>query len=62
MRSALALRGRLDEGEGRGPPPYDQSVDALNHYLLGRFHWNKRNEAGFHAGIAHFGERDPDRS
>ena len=50
------LRGRL--GNGREPrtavPP--TSVGALNQYLMGRFHWNKRNEAGLRAGIAHFQE------
>ena len=52
----VALRGRL--GEGRGPRTVvpTTSVDALNHYLWGRFHWNKRNEAGLRAGIAHFRE------
>ena len=30
------------------------SGDALNQYLLGRFHWNKRNEDGFRAALAHF--------
>ena len=51
----VALRGRLDEpGAGANAPT--SSVDALNHYLRGRFHWNKRSEAGLRAGIAHFSE------
>ena len=37
----------------RAAPP-TRSVDALNQYLLGRFHWNKRDEAGFRAALAHF--------
>src|ERR1700694_5469105 len=53
----VALRGRLGE-KGREPRTAvpTASVDALNHYLLGRFHWNKRNEAGLRAGITHFRE------
>ena len=52
----FALRGRL--GEGREVPTAisTTSVEALNHYLWGRFHWNKRNEAGLRAGIVHFRE------
>jgi tetratricopeptide (TPR) repeat protein len=37
-----------------GMPPPTRSVVALNQYLMGRFHWNKRDEAGFRAGLAHF--------
>ena len=59
----LALWGRLGEGQVPRAAPPTRSVDALNHYLLGRFHWNKRNEAGFRAALAHFREAiqiDPD--
>ena len=52
----VALRGRLGEERGQRAAVPTTSVDALNHYLMGRFHWNKRNEAGLRAGIAHFGE------
>ncbi len=52
----LTLGGRRGERHlPRAPLPPTRSVDALNQYLLGRFHWNKRNEAGFRAAIAHFG-------
>ena len=52
----LALWGRLgDKPEPRHAAP-TVSVEALNHYLLGRFQWNKRNEAGLRAGVAHFNE------
>jgi serine/threonine-protein kinase len=49
-----ALLGRF--GAGRGPPAGAPAtnIEAFNHTLLGRFHWNKRNEAGLRAGIAHF--------
>lgn len=50
----LALRGLLGEGSVQRAEPSTRSVDALNQYLLGRFHWNKRDEAGFRAALAHF--------
>jgi len=59
----LALRGRLGEPRESGAIAPTTSVDALNHYLWGRFHWNKRSEAGLRAGIAHFADAtriDPD--
>jgi tetratricopeptide (TPR) repeat protein len=44
-------------GESKMPraAPPTRSANALNQYRLGRFHWNKRNEAGFRAALAHFG-------
>jgi serine/threonine-protein kinase len=52
----VALSGRL--GKPREAPAVapTTSIDALNHYLWGRFHWNKRSEAGLRAGIAHFSD------
>ena len=52
----LALRYRLGAGPAPRAAAPTTSVDALNHYLLGRFHWNKRSAAGFRAAIAHFRE------
>ena len=49
-----ALRGLLGEGQVPRAAPPTRSVNALNQYLLGRFHWNKRDEAGFRAALAHF--------
>ena len=59
----LALGSLLDEGQVPRAAPPTRSVNALNQYLLGRFHWNKRDEAGFRAALAHFGSAiqiDPD--
>ena len=52
-----ALSGRLTETR-RLPPTRHQteSFEAFNHYLKGRFHWNKRNDRGFRAAIDHFNE------
>lgn len=50
----LALSGRL--GERPAAASSTTSVEALNHYLWGRFHWNKRNAAGLRAGVAHFSD------
>ena len=49
-----ALRGLLGEGQVPRAEPPTRSANALNQYLLGRFHWNKRDEAGFRAALAHF--------
>lgn len=52
-----ALRARL-AGEGRGGARPDRSVrvDAYQHCLQGRYHWNRRSEGGLRAGLEHFRE------
>jgi TolB-like protein/tetratricopeptide (TPR) repeat protein len=50
----LALRGVLGGAQAPRAEPPTRSVSALNQYLLGRFHWNKRDEAGLRAALAHF--------
>lgn len=57
---SLAIRRALEthlvgEKEER-PPGKTEGIDAYNHYLKGRFLWNKRTEQGFKAAIDHFGE------
>jgi serine/threonine-protein kinase len=51
-----ALSARLGEAVASSRGASTANADALHHYLLGRFHWNKRNEAGLRNGIAHFNE------
>ena len=52
-----ALSGRLTETRRQRPTRHQTgSFEAFNHYLKGRFHWNKRNERGFRAAIDHFNE------
>lgn len=51
-----ALKGRVPERRGPNTDGRTTPVDALTYYLWGRFHWNKRSEAGLRAGIAHFGD------
>ena len=58
----VVLSGLRGKGQLRWFAPPTQSVSALNQYLLGRFHWNKRNEIGFRAALTSFGaaiEIDP---
>lgn len=60
----LALSPQLAEArEPRGPRGQTKSLEAFNHYLKGRFHWNKRGERGLRTAILHFQEAlrvDPD--
>lgn len=52
-----ALSGRLTEARQQGPARQQTgSFEAFNHYLKGRFHWNKRNAQGFRAALDHFNE------
>ena len=52
-----ALSGRLTETRQPRPARHQTgSFEAFNHYMKGRFHWNKRNERGFRAAIDHFNE------
>jgi serine/threonine protein kinase/tetratricopeptide (TPR) repeat protein len=57
------LRFRLTgEDEERLAKRYTKDADAYEHYLKGRYFWNKRGEAGLRNGIKHFKaaqERDP---
>ena len=40
----------------RRPGARTENVEAFNHYLQGRYQWNKRTETGFQAAIGHFQE------
>jgi tetratricopeptide (TPR) repeat protein len=54
-RTAVAAKVKREPPrQAPGPAPPTQNVDALNQYLLGRFHWNKRDEHGLRAALAHF--------
>jgi eukaryotic-like serine/threonine-protein kinase len=54
---ADALRAELTEAErmrvARVPT---RSTEAYRHYLLGRHHWNRRDEAGMDSALTHFQE------
>jgi TolB-like protein len=56
----LTLGSLRDEGQVPRAAPPTRSVDALNQYLLARFHWNKRNELASRRSLTSAG--DPDRS
>jgi serine/threonine-protein kinase len=52
-----ALSGRLVDLRSQWPARRQtESFEAFNHYLKGRFHWNKRNERGFRTAVEHFNE------
>lgn len=55
IRNALAAR-LTEEGPPAPVRRPTRNIEAFNHYLLGRYQWNKRTEAGFQAGIEHFHE------
>jgi TolB-like protein len=60
---AEALRAELTDTErARVARVPTTNLEAYRHYLIGRHHWNERDEAGMDSAIAHFQEalhRDP---
>jgi len=61
VAAALALKLSSDE-QRRLIKRYTDNAEAYQHYLKGRFFWNKRTGEGFKLGIAQFKEaveRDP---
>ena len=52
---AEALRGTASGEESiQLPVASSCNVNAYNHYLIGRFFWNKQTESGFRTAITHF--------
>ena len=49
-----ALTDRTERA--RRPGLRTENIDAFNHYLQGRYQWNKRTETGFRTAIGHFQE------
>ena len=53
IRESLRIRLAGPEEQLPSTPP-TRHLEAYDHYLKGRFHWNKRTEEGLRAGIQHF--------
>ena len=53
IREALRIRLAAPKKQVLSGPP-TLHLEAYNHYLKGRFQWNKRTEEGLRAGIQHF--------
>jgi TolB-like protein len=51
---ASVLRVRLTKSPAVTAPRSGGNMEAYDHYLKGRFHWNKRTEEGIQKGIEHF--------
>lgn len=52
-----ALRARISEvGTPLSPARRDGTLEAYNHYLQGRFLWNKRTEQGLRGALTHFAD------
>jgi tetratricopeptide (TPR) repeat protein len=52
---AAGLRVKLSgKSEAQFSKHYTENVDAYEHYMKGRYFWNKRTEEGFRKAIGHF--------
>ncbi len=51
---ARAVSYRLEAGRALAPLPHTENVEAHNNYLMGRYFFNQRTEAGIRKGIRYF--------